>query len=600
MSGNTTRPNIIYSLYRILRLIFRLKPGYLAVICPLSIAQGIIPTYILWLSKLIVDGVVKGIAGNPGAIKDLPFLLLLLLGTYILSNLIASASNIFQTFLGDIIANDINVKVIEKSASLDLSFYEDPEFYDMLARAQRESSYRPLIIITQVFELMKNLLALSSMMLVLLRLHWLAVLILVLMSVPSAIIQQKYAHKGYSLLFSQTQKTRKMGYLFDVLTSPRYFKEVKLFGLSGYFIDKYKKLFQDIYSQNRLLVLRKNVSFLLLSLLSVVSYLMIYAYIIRQAVLKIISIGDLTLYSGIIGQCQGRLGGLISNVAAIYENNLFINNLFVFIEQKPMIISPPHPAEIPRPIKEGIAFKGVSFKYPGTTRFVLEDLNFQIKPNESVAFVGSNGAGKSTLVKLLSRLYDPSSGEILLDGTCIRSLDAERYHDCVGIVFQDYSQYYLTARENIGFGRLEEMGDLAKIMKAASKSGAAKVIERLPLGYDTVLGRYFDTGSQLSEGEWQKIAIARAFIRNSDILVLDEPMSSVDATTEYEILQDFRELAKNRMLIIISHRFSCVRMVDRIFMLENGGILEQGSHDELMKLKGKYAAMFNMQAEKIG
>jgi len=598
MEKTVNKLNIISSLGRIIQFVWNIKPGYSLILYLLNILQGIIPLYTLWIGKLIVDSVAQGIGGGQGAFLKTGYLLVSLLGINIISNIMSSASSIIQTLLGDIISNQINIKVIEKSVSLDLLYYENPMFYDMLTRAQREASYKPLVIVTQVFDLIKNVITLGSMIMLLFRLHWAIVVILAATSIPYSIFQQKYARKGYSLLFTQTQDSRKMFYLKNILTSIYFFKEIKLFNLGQYLLDKYKIIFQKIYSQNKQLILKKNITFFFLSFLSVANYIGVYAYIIYRTINKVISLGDLTLYSGAFSQCQARFSGIITNFASLYENNLFIRNLFTFLNLEPKIVAPLLPKDPGDYIQEGITFKNVSFRYPGTEKYVLQGLNIQIKPDETVAIVGDNGSGKTTLVKLLSRLYDPVSGEILLDGINIKSFDPRKYQELIGVIFQDFSQYFLTARENIGLGLANEIDNIPRIKEASLKSGADHVIERLPDGYDSVLGRYFDNGNQLSIGEWQKVAIARAFMRKGKILILDEPTAALDVKTEHEIFQGFKELTRKGISILISHRFSTVRMVDRIFVLENGRIIENGKHEDLMKLEGKYAEMFKMQAKK--
>jgi ATP-binding cassette subfamily B protein len=587
------------ALIRIIQFLWGINPAYSIILCLINIIQGLVPTSLLWVSKLIVDTVIQGIGTSPGAFsKSIP-LLLLLLTINLLSYFLQSAANVLQTLLGDSLSNRISIKIMDKSVSLDLSHFENPTFYDMLIRAQREASYKPLSIMNHIFDLPKNFIAFGSMVLVLFRLHWLVVLILIIACTLQSISQQKYAKTGYSMIFGQTQDTRKMHYLSGIIASANFFKEIKLYRLGEYLLNKYNLLFNKIYADNRRILLRKNISFFSWSLFGTLNYIGTYAYIIYRTITKAISVGDLTLYSGAFLQCQSRINGIINNIVSLYENNLYISNLFAFLDLKSNIVADP---ALKNPlssiVSKGITFNRVSFRYPGSNRTILEDLSFHIEPNECVAFVGDNGAGKTTVIKLLARFYDPDQGAILIDGKNIRTLDPLKYQELMGVVFQDYSQFNLTARENIGFGWIREIENTTRIDQAASNSGAKCVIDRLPLGYASVLGKIFDDGTQLSVGEWQKIAIARAFMRDGKILILDEPTASVDVKTEYEIFEHLKELAKGKITIFISHRFSTVRMADKIFVLENGKVIEQGTHINLMNLHGKYAAMFTMQAER--
>jgi ATP-binding cassette subfamily B protein len=500
--------------------------------------------------------------------------------------------------LGDIVSNTINMMIMKKSTSLDLYHFEHPEFYDMLTRAQREATYKPLVIISTIFDLVRNGIAIFSLIGILFLFHWMAVVFLILANIPYAIIKQKYSRKEYDIFYSQTQDSRKLFYLKNILISNSFFKEIRLFNLGQYLIEKYKETFKNIFQEKKHMNFTKNINLFFVSLLSLISYISVYFYIIYRTIIRSISLGDMTLYSSAFSQCQDQFINLLVDISTLYQNSLFINNLFEFLNLKPKIASPEYPMKISDNIQEGITFKNVSFKYPGSKKFIFTNLNLRIRPSENIAIVGDNGAGKTTLIKLLCRFYDPDSGEILLDGINIKNFDVKSYQEKISVIFQDYAKFNLTARENIGIGYINEIENTTRIQTAAKKSGADQVIKKLPHGYNSMLGRIFDEGCQISIGEWQKIAIARALMNDSKILILDEPTASLDPKTEYEIFKRFKDLTKNKISILISHRFSTVCMADRIIVLEDGRIIEEGSHKELMRRRGKYAKLFLMQAEK--
>lgn len=589
---------VFSSLRKIIAFVWQVNPLQATLLCLLIVIQGIFPAVNLWIGKLIVDGVVSGIGQGSEAFYRVVYYLIILLGVNIIANILTYSSTVIQTLLGDMVSHKINVRVIDKSVSLDLFYYDNPQFYDQLTRAQREASSRPLMIISALFRLIQNIITITSMIYVLFRLHWGAVVLLVFVAIPQLFTQTKYAKKGYSLLFRQTQDSRQLHYFSHLLTSIIHVKEIKLFNLGNYLTDRYKKVFSKIFSENKSLVYKKNIVTFFVSLLSALSYVAVYGYAIYKTINGNITLGDLTLYSGAFARSQGMINGIITNLSSLYENSLFIDNLFDFLDLEPRIEIPAAPVIPPERIEKGIEFKHVGFKYPGSETWVLKDVNLTFNPDENVAIVGENGAGKTTIVKLLSRLYDPHEGEILLDGINIKEFDPLDYREKIGVVFQDFARFFLTARENVGLGYINEIDNLDRIKEAAAKSGADKIIEGLPSWYDSVLGKYFDEGSELSIGEWQKVAIARAFMRDSKILILDEPTASLDSKTEYEIFQRFSELSKDKISLLISHRFSTVTMSDRIYVLEEGKVVEAGSHRELLELDRKYAVMFNMQAEK--
>lgn len=394
----------------------------------------------------------------------------------------------------------------------------------------------------------------------------------------------------------QSPDRRRMAYFLDLLTKDTYNKEIKLFGLGDFFIARWREIANRFYHENRGLVLRRYLTGFAWGSLTTLVTSGTYLYVALQAVLGKLTLGDLTFYTQAVGQVQSSLGSILGGLSDMYENNLYLNNLYDFLDYTPTIQSPASPRRLELPLKQGIEFRNVSFTYPGKTEPALRDVNFKINPGEAIALVGQNGAGKTTVVKLLTRLYDPDEGQILIEGHDIREYDLESLHSAIGVIFQDYVTYFFSARENIGVGRLPDMDNTPMIETSAAKSGADTVVARLPKGYDTMLGRWFDEGYQLSGGEWQKVALARAFMRDAEILILDEPTASLDARAEYEIFAHMRELTQGKMAVFISHRFSTVRLADRIFVIENGTLTEMGSHEELIALDGTYAELFNLQA----
>jgi ATP-binding cassette subfamily B protein len=564
----------------------------------LNLLQGFTPAVSVVITKLVIDSVVLGIRLHSARPVFLP--VGLQLAILLFGNLLSTLSNIVQQLLQDRVSNKIQLMILEKANTLDLAFFEDHEFYDKLREAADQSSYKPVTMISSTFALLRTLVTLFSMLFLLLQLAWWLAIVALVVPIPSFISSTKYGWRAYHQMRRQSPERRVMAYFNMIMTTDSPNKEIKLFTLGNFFIKRFKELAEKFYRENRAIVTRRYLMNLVWTGLTGLANSAIYLYVALQAVAGRVTLGGLSLYTQTALQTGQNFQNLLSGISDTYENNLYVNNVFEFLEYEPKIVSPQYPK--PLVLAEGqqglaIEFRNVSFTYPGKKEAALKHVSFTIKAGEAIALVGRNGAGKTTMVKLLTRLYDPDEGEILINGHNIKEYDLRALREQVGVIFQDYMTYYLKARENIGVGRIAEIEDRELVTSAARKSGANAVIEKLDNGYETMLGKWFKDGTQLSGGEWQKVALARAFMRDASILILDEPTSSLDARAEYEIFSQFRTLTEGKTAIFISHRFSTVRLADRIFVIENGGILENGSHEELMALNGRYAELFNLQAE---
>ncbi len=587
---------------RILHLVWSVNPWLTAAMALVSLVTGFLPALSVWITRGVVDSVITAVFSHTHNLTAVWFFVSAQLIVGVVQSLLNTVSNISQQLLQERVANRVQLMILEKANSLDLTFFEDSEFYDKLRNASDESTYKPMQMVSQLASFVKTTVTLFSMLFLLLHLAWWLSLIALVLPIPSFISSSRYGWRGYQKMRRESAERRRMLYLNRLMTTDTYNKEIKLFGLGRYFIRQYEELAEQFYQDNKKIIIGRYITGFSWSSLSTIANSSIYIYVAFQAVARIITVGELTMYTQTVMQVGQSFQGVLDGLSGIYENNLFVSTLYEFLEYQPKIVSPPSPQAMEHSETTpglDIEFRNVSFTYPGkdpATEAALKDVSFTIKAGEAIALVGRNGAGKTTLVKLLTRLYDPDKGLILVGGRDIREYDIESLRKIIGVIFQDYVTYYMSARENIGVGRIDDVANQMMVDEAALKSGASTVIDKLPDGYQTMLGRWFKDGTQLSGGEWQKVALARAFMRNAPILILDEPTSSLDAHAEYEIFTQFRTLTEGKTAIFISHRFSTVRLADRIFVIEMGVLRESGSHIELMELNGRYAELFNLQA----
>jgi ATP-binding cassette, subfamily B, bacterial len=561
----------------------------------LRILVAALPAAIAGVAAKIINGV-QHVFSHQGMVPHFWWLVGLEAGLNVFSGLLTRGVDYSDSLLADRYTHFVSVRVMRQAAALDLTTYEDPVFYDRLERARVQATDR-LAMIQQMGRLFQQTLTTLIWTSILLWYSPWLVLLLALGVLPTFLGETHFAFLGYAKNFRQTPAKRQMDYLRQVAGSREGAKELKLFNLSDYLTNRFTRLSQNIYEENVALSRKKLLAGGLLGVIATLGYYGAYAFVIWRAVNGgFDSIGEFYYLTNAIIQASSNLQQVFSTASGIADQALFLTDLLAFFEMKPTVDANPDGALIPRPIRRGFEFRNVSFAYPGTTRRVLSNFNFTLAPGERIALIGENGQGKTTVVKLITRLYDPTEGQILLDGIDLREYKLEDLHHEIGVIFQDFMRYEMTARENISVGRVESEHSQAEIESAAHKSLAESVIAKLPEGYDQMLGRRFESGVELSGGEWQRVALARAYLRDAQLLVLDEPTAALDARSELEVFERFAELTTGKMALLISHRFSTVRMADRIVVLEGGKLVEEGTHPQLIALGGRYASMFEMQA----
>jgi ATP-binding cassette, subfamily B, bacterial len=560
---------------------------------------GIMPVGHAWVTKLIIDGVLRSVQNGVGAGEGLRAVLPYILFEFVLI-LLGSVNGQLRQLTDKLIDHRlghlINTRIIRKALSLEARFFEDPEFYDKMQNARRQSEYRTMGVVRGAFLVTENLLTLLSFAAVLFAFNpWLAA-VLFGATIPAFVVQCRYSSLKFRLETWRTPETRVMSYLEQVLTLDTNVKEVKLFGLGEPLLQRYAKIFRGIFEADAKLARQSSIKAVLWGLLATASYYGAYVYIVSLTLEGKITLGEMSMYITVFSQSQGTFAGMLENLNRLYEDGLFLSNLFSFlaIGGAPKLNGRGKPKT---DASRGIEFEDVWFQYPGRTDWALKGVTLAIGSQEKIALVGDNGAGKTTLIKLLTRLYEPTKGRVLFRGVDLKEWDPEELHEKIGAIFQDFVRYHLAMGENIGLGSVRHLEDQERVSKAAAKSGADEIAAALPKGYGTMLGRWFDSGHELSGGQWQKIALGRAFMRDAEVLILDEPTASLDAQAEYEIFERFQKLAVGKIVLLVSHRFSTVRQADRIAVIKDGKIAELGSHKELLAVGGTYARLFELQAQ---
>lgn len=579
----------------VLRIVWESGGSVVAFNLIFRIFSSLLPMALLWVTKLIIDNIVHVASTHQPVPERLWYLVGIEFALAVLASVLSRTIDYLDALVADNYTRHVSIQVMKHAADLDLTAYEDPIFYDRLERARVQATDRLGMIQSMGRLVQQVVITVSLSVSIVVFSPWL-LLLLIAGVVPAFLGESHFAFLSYAKNFRQTPIRRQLDYLRVLGGSKEAAKELKLFGLKDFLVGRFTQLSNQIYSEDVALARRRLVAGALLSIVGAAGYYGAYVLVIWRTVTGMLSIGTLTFLAGAILQASSNIQQIFSTLSSIADQALFLTDLIAFLQMEPTIRSKPNARPAPRPIRRGFEFRNVSFAYPGGGHLILNHFNFHLRPGERVALIGENGQGKTTIVKLLTRLYDPLEGQVLLDGIDLREYSLESLYREIGVIFQDFMRYEMRANENIAVGRIDEVENLPLIQLSAEKSLADEVIARLPHGYGQMLGRRFEGGVDLSGGEWQKVALARAYLREAQVLILDEPTAALDARSEYEVFQRFAELTRSKMALFISHRFSTVRMADRIVVIEDGRIAEDGKHDELTHLGGRYAEMFEMQA----
>ncbi|MDO5604447.1 MAG: ABC transporter ATP-binding protein [Paracoccus sp. (in: a-proteobacteria)] len=588
-----------------LRMVWRAAPGLTLATLMLRLLRAVLPVTSLWIGKLIIDEVIRLVAlDGPQTLagwwdSDLTGYLALLVaaefGLAILSDLLARLVALIDALLTERLTISLTMDLMAHAADLDLEDFEDAGFQDKLDRARRQAAGR-MTLMGLIFGQLQDMVTVLTFAGGLIAYSpWLVVLLLVTL-IPAFLGEAHFNARSYSLDYGRTPERRELDYIRQIASWPETAKEIKIFNLHGFLSARYRLLSERFYTERRRIARARAFWGVIFTALGTLGYYGAYLWIVGQTLAGQLSIGDLTFLAGSFHRLRSLLGGLLTSFSSTAAQALYLEDLFEFFDTRPEIASTPGATPVPQPVRQGFVFQNVGFRYPGADSWAVRNLSFHLRAGETLALVGENGAGKTTLVKLLARLYDPDEGRILLDGRDLRDYDLDSLRAAVGVIFQDFVRYNMTAADNIAVGRIEAREDRPRITRAAERALADRVIARLPEGYDQMIGKRFVSGVELSGGEWQKLAIARAYMREAQVLILDEPTAALDARSEFEVFERFKELSEGRTAVLISHRFSSVRMADRILVLENGRVEAEGTHEALMEAGGRYRELFELQA----